>query len=271
MEETATRVESVLDRGALELFSIGSGPGVVLVQGGGTDASVYRRLATRLASRFTVHSYNRRGRGRSAPRPDDYGLDTEIADLRSVLTQTGSARVIGHSVGGYFALAAARAVPAITRLALFDPAVSVDGAFPRDFLPEFERLVAAGETVDAMVVVGRGLNGSNLPGWLGRAAVRAMLLTPPGRTLGRLLPTVPAETRLALQGDGPANQWATVSATTRFYIGERSPDYYLPMARKLQAVMPDASVEIIPRLGHDAVARAGAKLVESLGHFLADD
>ena len=55
------------------------------------------------------------------------------------------------------------------------------------------------------------------------------------------------------------------------YIGERSPAYYLTAVRQLVAVMTDASVEVIPRLGHDAVARAGTNLVDSLNQFLAVD
>ncbi|MEZ5116643.1 MAG: hypothetical protein R2737_10280 [Candidatus Nanopelagicales bacterium] len=55
---------------------------------------------------------------------------------------------------------------------------------------------------------------------------------------------------------------------TRFYVGARSPDYYLPSARALAAVMPAASVEVIPKLGHDAVARAPKDLVASLVDFL---
>ena len=116
--ELRTHVASQVDGGLLEMVSVGSGPGVTLMHGGGIDASVYRRLAARLSSSFTVHIYNRRGRGHSAPRPDDYGLQTEIHDLKSILDSTGSSRVIGHSMGGFLALAAARELP-IERLALF--------------------------------------------------------------------------------------------------------------------------------------------------------
>ncbi len=271
MAEPGTLVESQVDGGPLAVLSVGTGPAVVVVHGGGTDASVYRRLASRLSGSFTVHLYNRRGRGRSAPRPASYGLDTEIGDLGSVVEHTGATRVVGHSVGGYFALAAARVLPAIGTLALFDPTVSVDGCFPRDFLPEFERLVADGDTVAAMVEMGRSLNnpGTTMPLWLQRAAVRAVLMTPPGRTMARLLPTVPAESRLAVEGDGPARQWSDVAARTCFFIGERSPGYYLVAARRLVDVMPDASIDVVPRLGHDAVARATGPVVESLTRFLA--
>ncbi len=261
---------SQVDGGPLELMTVGSGPAVVILHGGGIDAAVYRRLATRLSSSFTVHVYNRRGRGRSAPRPADHGLSTEILDLASVLEATGSSRVVGHSMGGFFALAAARALP-IERVALFDPAVDVDGAFPTDYLPEFERLIAAGDTKAAMLVMSQGLRnpGSDWPEGFQRAAIRAVLLTSPGKTMARLLHTVPAECRLAFEANGPASSWASVTAETRFYIGARSPDYYLPIAHALVEAMPHASIELVPRLGHDALARAGSSLVKSLSNFLA--
>lgn len=272
MDVSTTQVTSPFDGGSLEMVSVGSGPGVVVVVGGGTDATVYRRLAERLGATCTVHVYNRRGRGRSAPRPENYGQQTETEDLRAILEATGSSRVIGHSVGGYFALAAAKELP-IQRLALADPVVNVDGMFPTDYLPEFERLVAAGETKQAMLLVSQGLRnpGSTWPVAIQRLAVSAVLLTPPGRTMARLFPTVPAEDRVAFAADGPASDWATVTAETRFYIGAKSPDYYEPIAQALVHAMPHASIERVPRLGHDAVARAGTALVKSMSEFLTGD
>lgn len=269
---TSRFVTSEVDGGRLELWSAGSGPDVVLVEGGGTDAASYRRLVARLSGRARVHVYDRRGRGRSAARPDDYGLATEVGDLRTVLAETGATRVIGHSVGGLMALAAAREVP-IGRLALFDPAVSVDGGFPVDFLPDLERAVADGDLVEAVVVAGRGLRtpGSSLPRPVQRAVVRGLMRTGPGRTMVELVGTVPPETRFVVQEDGPAARWSGVTATTRLFVGARSPRYYLPAARALAAAMPDADVEVVPRLGHDAVARAPWPVVASLASFLQLD
>lgn len=263
-------VTSSVDGGNLEVFSSGYGPGVVVVVGGGTDANTYRRLAERLSGRFTVHRYNRRGRGQTVARPDDYELATEIGDLGSVLSETGSTRVIGHSIGGFIAFAAAQRLP-IERLGLFDPAISIDGLFPSAFIPEFERLIAEGDSVNAMVVMGKGLQnpGAGLPVFVQRAAVKLLLLTPPGRTMADLLPTVPGESHLSFDADGPATQWSNIGAATRFFIGERSPAYYEPIARKLAGAMAQADVEMVPRHGHDAIARASSQLVESLAHFLS--
>ncbi len=262
-------IRSEVDGAGLELWTAGSGPDVVVVEGGGTNAASYRRLVARLAERAQVHIYDRRGRGGSAPRPDDYGLATEVGDLQTILAETGAGRVVGHSVGGLMALAAARQTP-IERLALFDPAVSIDGSFPLDFLPDLERAVARGHLVDAVVVAGRGLRtpGSSLPRPLQRAAVRALMRTGPGRTMVELVGTVPPESRFVEQEDGPAEQWAGVTATTRIFIGARSPRYYLPAAQSLAGALPSAEVEVLPRLGHDAVARATWPVVDTLASFL---
>ena len=83
-------VASRFDGGLIEVFSDGVGPDVVVVGGGGTDASTYRRFAERLAPRFSVHVYNRRGRGGTVARPADYSLATEVGDLAGVLADTGA-------------------------------------------------------------------------------------------------------------------------------------------------------------------------------------
>ena len=117
-----------------------------------------------MSAHLPVHIHNRRGRGASADKPADYSTDTEVADLATVLEETGSGLVAGHSVGGYFALAAARTLP-IRRLALYDPAVSVDGLFPHDFLDDLELAIASGDSMRAMLVAGKGLRnpGSGCP------------------------------------------------------------------------------------------------------------
>lgn len=264
------KVASPLDGASIETATVGRGADVVLIQGGGTDIDTYGRLIDRLSEHFTVHAYNRRGREGSAPRPSAYDVHTEVADLAGVMADTGAVRVVGHSFGGFVALAAARELP-VERLALFDPAVSVDGSFPSDFLPDFEREVLTGDPVEAVLIAGRGLGapGAHMPERLQRAAGRLVQLTAPGRTLVRLIATVPAEAAMVAAADGPAAQWSDVPARTRFYIGARSPQYYLPTARALADAMPDADVETVPSLGHDAVARAPRGLVRDLSDFLA--
>ena len=105
------------DGASIRVHSTGSGPGVVVVHGGGVTIDAYAGLAQRLADRFTVHRYNRRGRADAAPRTEPYSVEEDVADLAAVLGHTGARHVIGHSSGGFIALEGAVRLP-IDRLAL---------------------------------------------------------------------------------------------------------------------------------------------------------
>src|SRR5688572_20811407 len=77
--------------------TVGSGPPVVLVSGAfGTRADA-REYAGALAGRFSVASYDRRGRGDSGD-TQPYAPARELDDLRAVIDAVGgSAFVYGHS------------------------------------------------------------------------------------------------------------------------------------------------------------------------------
>lgn len=57
------------DGTTIAVETVGSGPPLVLVVGAFCDRTTTRPLAALLADRFTVHSYDRRGRGDSSDTP----------------------------------------------------------------------------------------------------------------------------------------------------------------------------------------------------------
>ena len=52
---------------SVDVLTIGSGPGLVVIPGGTRRARHYRALAEALADTYTVHMIDRRGRGASPP------------------------------------------------------------------------------------------------------------------------------------------------------------------------------------------------------------
>jgi pimeloyl-ACP methyl ester carboxylesterase len=254
------------------LHSSGSGPGIVVVHGGGVTIDVYRRLAAALADRFTVHRYNRRGRADAAPRSQPYTVDQEIDDLAAVLQHTGTGNVIGHSSGGFIALQAALRLP-IDRLALYDAAVSVDGSFPSAWLDGARAAARAGDTARAMALTGAGINthlaAAKLPLAVQVAFCRLFLRTPIGRTMGDLLTMTLDESQLIRLHDGPAGQWAGVGAEVLLACGAGGPAYYQRSNEALARALPRARTLRIPRSGHDAINRAHPRLVEPLAAFFA--
>jgi pimeloyl-ACP methyl ester carboxylesterase len=69
----------------------------------------------------------------------------DIRDLDTVMKHTSSTDVFGHSFGGAVAIHAARTLP-VERLAVYDPAVSVNHSVKADWTTEYERATRPGTT-----------------------------------------------------------------------------------------------------------------------------
>jgi pimeloyl-ACP methyl ester carboxylesterase len=261
--------ERVRGHDGVVLHSTGEGPGLVVVHGGGVTIDPYRRLARKLSDRFTVHLYNRRGRADAAPRQEPYDVEQDVDDLGSVLARTGAVDVIGHSAGGFVALTGALRLP-IRRLALCDPAISVDGLFPAEWLDEAQSAAADGDIARALAITAAGINtqspASKLPMAVQIGMCRLFLRTPIGRTMGELLPMTLEESQVIKLADGPAAQWSGVTAEVLLARGTAGPPYYEQINDALAAALPRARTLAV-RCGHDGINRAPARLIEPLIAF----
>src|SRR6266542_4271676 len=108
------------DGTAIAYDRIGQGQPLILVVGAFNTRSTGEPLAAALASRFTVYTYDRRGRGDSADTAP-YAIQREVDDLGALIAAAGgSAAVFGYSSGALLALHAAASDLPITRVALYD-------------------------------------------------------------------------------------------------------------------------------------------------------
>ncbi len=123
-----------------------SGPPVLLLHGSGSSARTWDRFAARLApAGYRVIAVDLRGHAGSA-RPGDYALDSLRDDVLALLDtlMLRDAVLVGHSVGGYAALAAALQAPdRIARLVLEDLAAPPRQAGSRSGINPFRVLAAA--------------------------------------------------------------------------------------------------------------------------------
>lgn len=92
----------------------GSGPAIVFIHGIGDSAATWTAVAERLADRFETIAVDLLGHGDS-PHPEDpaqYSRDVALSDIDDVLASIdGPALLVGHSLGGYLALAHAATRP----------------------------------------------------------------------------------------------------------------------------------------------------------------
>src|SRR5260370_31259836 len=84
------------------------------------------QLAELLAQRFTVFTYDRRGRGDSGDTAP-YAVEREVEDIGALLSEAGGAAFVwGMSSGAVLALEAANRLSGIKKLALYEAPFIMD-------------------------------------------------------------------------------------------------------------------------------------------------
>lgn len=158
-------VTTELTQGAVEsrdgtrigYWKTGRGPAVVLVHGSMESGRSHLLLAEALAGDFTVYLPDRRGRGLSGPHRPDHSVRTEVEDLEAVLADADASMAFGVSAGGAVVMEAARTLPALRKVAVYEPALVADGAAHRAWLARFDDEIARGDIPAAMVTSMFGL------------------------------------------------------------------------------------------------------------------
>lgn len=251
----------------------GSGPALVLVDGAlcYRDFGPSKDLAAALSDRFTVHRYDRRGRGGSGPlKPAAAGttetVEQEVADLVAVIEAAGGhAHVLGQSSGAALALEAARAGVAIDRLVTYEaPYILDDSHAPNDpGLPrEVEALVAAGKRGAAVELFMRTVG---MPGLV----AKAMRLMPAWRKLTGVAHTLPYDLGLVVpfeQGKPlPEGYLAAVKAPVLALAGGKSPAYMTHAQQQVAAAVSDGRFQELAGQNHmvkaDALAPVAAEFL----------
>ncbi|AOS63865.1 alpha/beta fold hydrolase [Actinoalloteichus hymeniacidonis] len=235
----------------------GQGPAVILVGGAFNTRSSAAPLAELLAPRFTVFTYDRRGRGDSGDTAP-YAVAREIEDLDAVIQLAGgSALVYGHSSGAALALDAAAAGSSISRLALYEPPfVVTDG--PREGSTEYTtrlgELVSAGHRAEAVALF---LSSTGLSA----EAITRMRATPVWTDLEELAHTLLYDN--AVMGDGslPTDRAAAVAVSTLVLAGGASPAWARESAQALAEAVPSARQRTLENQTHDAEPAALATVL----------
>ena len=102
----------------LNVISRGSGPPIVFLHGLGASATTWDAVAEALSDRHLTMAVDLLGHGES-PCPEDpneFTRDAALADIDGLLAELDEpALLVGHSLGGYLALAHAATRPGATR------------------------------------------------------------------------------------------------------------------------------------------------------------
>lgn len=239
--------------------TIGSGPGLVVIHGTARQANDYVPLAQQLASHFTVHLLNRRGRGGSTAQGPHFSLDQERDDVIALLEATQSPYLFGHSFGGLVALRVALAYKKLEKLAVYEPALSIDGSITIDWLPDFERALRAADYVAAETIFLKGMGGSTMPAEQLTALAEAIVHSPMWPAMQQLLPTLAPEVRAAHGADNMEAMFQDITIPTLLLTGtagDNIASQRLDRRKRaidaLAAIIPKNTFKELPGLGHNA-------------------
>jgi pimeloyl-ACP methyl ester carboxylesterase len=258
----------------------GHGPGLVLLHGNLMASQSFTKLGAALGDDFTVTIPDRRGRGMSGPFGPEHSVRKEVEDLHALLVHTGATDVFGLSAGAVIALEAARHLPEIHRLALYEPPLSFRDSRSTDWVPRYERENAAGDLASAFVTIVKGTMGSALI-----EAIPRFVLVPLARLalaadareikkngevpLRELVPTAHYDAAIVLELADCIDTFRTVSAKVLLLRGAKSPRYLHTACDRLAAVLPNVEQIELAGLGHLAADNGGkpARVAEELRRF----
>jgi len=259
----ATGSATSADGTAIGYRRVGKGPGVVVLHGTMSSAHNHMELAGLLADAFTVFIPDRRGRGMSGPYRVGYSIATELEDLAAVLSQTGARDVFGVSSGGVIALQAALTVPAIRRVAVYEPPFFRDPSEPAELLRRFDQELSQGRVAAALMTA---MKGAQMGPTIFRAMPRQLTERLTNLMLSRedkdgsgdyvpmraLAPTLHYDFQLVAESSGTLERFAAIQADVLLVGGSKSPAYLKAALDALEAVLPRRSRVELPGLDHAA-------------------
>lgn len=235
---------------ALALETLGAGAeAYVCLHGLADTREVWRALAPALAARGRVALVDQRAHGDADAPPGPYTLGGLAADVAAVLDACGFSRatLVGHSMGGVVAMAAALAYPdRVDGLVL----LGTTGQCSARVAEWYERIAQAGER--------DGIDGI-------RREIYGARSTKPIRGDGRGMAAV---TRClgTLHADPLTPKLAALSCPVLLVVGEKDP--MGPKASELlRDAIPRATLVVLPGLGHWTHVEAPERVAQAIEHW----
>jgi pimeloyl-ACP methyl ester carboxylesterase len=271
--ERPSRLVRSSDGTPIAVFSVGSGPAIVLVHGTTADHRTWRVLGPMLGARHALHAIDRRGRGDSADGDGPYSVGLELDDVASVADELaeetdGPVDVVGHSLGGRIALGASLRSRSIRRLIAYESAPGSTRRAPGERDALLEALRADLDRGDNDALLARFMTEAVGMPPADLAAFRAdpiwALRSAAAPTIVRELDAADAAPEVSMHA------LAAVRVPVLQVAGSASPPSFREAAAALDARLVDGRLAIIEGARHAAHHSHPAELLALVEGFLAD-
>ncbi len=252
---------------------MGDGPAVIVIPGVLSMASDYAAFASTLGERFAVHTIERRGRGKSGSQGTNYSIMKECEDVLAVQQNTSAHLIVGHSYGGLIALEVARGNNEFTKIAVYEPGVSIDGSMRVHWIPGYEKKLAERRNLDALVeftLADAPPHLAKLPPWLMKTLLRMLFIRfPQYRQMLSLLKENLEEWREIARIDSSYENYRQIIGAVLLMYGGRSESKAVNMViERLPPVIPHAETHEFRQLDHFGIERtAPRKVAKVVGDY----
>jgi pimeloyl-ACP methyl ester carboxylesterase len=228
----------------------GKGPALILILGALNKRGSGKKLAELLADKFTVVSYDRRGRGDST-NTLPYSTNKEVEDIDALIDALGgNAYLYGHSSGAILALMAAEKLSAkVKRLAVYELPYDADPAAQATLIAyrkEMKRRLTANKPGDAVALFVTSVGVTN-------KQIEAMKKLPLWKGLSAMAPTLAYDT-IELMEQYTAQHTQTIDIPVLVLFGESSPSFMENAALELTHALQHAELRGLEGQHHDVKA-----------------
>lgn len=238
----------------------GEGSALILVLGALNSRKSGAKLAKLLAARFTVISYDRRGRGDSTDTAP-YSPQCEVEDIEALIDSVGGpVFVYGHSSGAALALEAVIKRPKIIgKLAIYEVPYALDEDAQKaavEYYKTLKKLLAAGRKDDAVALFVRSVGVSD-------NQIQAMKRMPMWKGLEKLAPTLAYDSEVLGKGHAlPAARLSQITIPVLVMHGGAGAPFMRDAAKAISEAIPHAQLRTLAHQTHGVSPKALAPVLE---------
>jgi 3-oxoadipate enol-lactonase len=245
----------------------GRGAHVTLVHGVGSRLASWDGIVERLGDGYRILRYDTRGHGASEKPPGPYAIDDYVGELNAVLDAAGMAttQLVGISFGGMIVQAFASRVPErVSKLVIMSAVAGRTEEERAAVVQRAEQLATGGATLTIDSSIERWFTPefrANNPEIIEQHIANIMSNDPAGYA---------AAYRVFAESDQVENLHK-IRCPTLIVTGEYDANSNPGMAHRMQELIPEATVRILPNLRHDVLVEAPDTVAQVLREFLAPD
>ena len=252
----------------IAVYKSGSGPKLLLVHGGG--ASDHKRwdiagLRSALTEHFTVHTFDRRGRGESGDAAE-YKFEREFEDAAAIADTIGEPVILlGHSLGAQIALEAALKTSTLSKLILYEPVFPIGDfeesywEYSKQLTSNMQKMVDEGKNEQALILFLQEL--------FNPAEIETYRSASDWQDRVRAVHTIPREEQATADYEFDAAKFKNITIPTLLLSGSESPPLYKEVTKKVNAALPESRIVIFEGHGHVAMNTAPELFIKEVLAF----